>query len=339
MKNAKRNTFIVFLITIVILFFVLKDDYNTIVNNLLVANKWYILLGIVCVFVYWLLRSMCLWNVVKEYKPRVKLKTMIHQTMITQFFNGITPFSTGGQPMQIYMLNKSGIKVAHATNIIVQDFIMYQLALIIMGILALIANWYYQFFDVSNTLKSLIIIGFIINILVGLCLLFISFSKKFNHFAGKAIITLATKIKIVKDKDSLIKKWEEKLSEFHESGVLFKKKKVLFLKCVLYHLASLLIFYSIPLFIFLSLDFNIPVSLLKTITSSAFVLIIGNFVPIPGGSGGIEYGFVSFFGSTVQSSILLSALIIWRFITYYLGIIIGGISLSFYKGEEKKICE
>ena len=197
MKNAKRNTFIVFLITIVILFFVLKDDYNTIVNNLLVANKWYILLGIVCVFVYWLLRSMCLWNVVKEYKPRVKLKTMIHQTMITQFFNGITPFSTGGQPMQIYMLNKSGIKVAHATNIIVQDFIMYQLALIIMGILALIANWYYQFFDVSNTLKSLIIIGFIINILVGLCLLFISFSKKFNHFAGKAIITLATKIKIV----------------------------------------------------------------------------------------------------------------------------------------------
>ena len=137
----------------------------------------------------------------------------------------------------------------------------------------------------------------------------------------------------------MIKKWEEKLSEFHESGVLFKKKKVLFLKCVLYHLASLLIFYSIPLFIFLSLDFNIPVSLLKTITSSAFVLIIGNFVPIPGGSGGIEYGFVSFFGSTVQSSILLSALIIWRFITYYLGIIIGGISLSFYKGEEKKICE
>ena len=102
---------------------------------------------------------------------------------------------------------------------------------------------------------------------------------------------------------------------------------------------NLLVFYSIPLFIFLSLDANIKVSLLKTITSSAFVLIIGNFVPIPGGSGGIEYGFVNFFGSTVQSSILLSALIIWRFITYYLGIIIGGISLSFYKGEEKKVCE
>jgi uncharacterized membrane protein YbhN (UPF0104 family) len=70
--------------------------------------------------------------------------------------------------------------------------------------------------------------------------------------------------------------------------------------------------------------------------SSAFVLIIGNFVPIPGGSGGIEYGFLKFFGIFVTSSILSSGLIVWRFITYYLGIIIGGVALGFFKGDGKK---
>lgn len=339
MKNAKRNTIIVLLITIVVLFFVLKDDYKNILNTLIIANKWYILIGIILIICYWALRALCLLFIVRKYKKNVGFKKMLHQTVITQFFNGITPFSTGGQPMQIYMLNKLGIRVTHATNIIVQDFIMYQLALIVMGILALFANWYFHFFDVSNILKNLIIIGFLINIIIGLCLILISFSKKFNSFIGKIIIKIAAKTKLVKDGDSLIAKWEDKLSEFHESGKLFKKEKKLFIVCFLCHLVSLLIFYSIPLFIFLSLDSTLSLNWLKTITSSAFVLIIGNFVPIPGGSGGIEYGFISFFGSDVGSTILLSALIVWRFITYYLGIIVGGISLGFFKGEKEEICE
>ena len=337
MKNTKRNTFIVFLITIVILFFVLKDDYQTILNNLIVANKWYILFGIVLIFLYWLLKSLCLYVIVKEYNPNVKLRKMFHQTVITQFFNGITPFSTGGQPMQVYMLKKSGVKLGAATNIIVQEFIMYQMALIVMGIFALLANWYYNFFTVSSALQSLIILGFIINIIVGVVLLFISFSRKFNDFVGKLIIKIATKVKLVKDQEKVLLKWEEKLSEFNGSAKIFKKKKSLFVKCFFYNLLALTVFYVIPFYIFLSLDSSLSISIPAVITSSAFILMIGNFVPIPGGSGGIEYGFLQFFKSFTSPSMVLSALIVWRFITYYIGIIVGGISLGFFKGEEKKV--
>lgn len=111
---------------------------------------------------------------------------------------------------------------------------------------------------------------------------------------------------------------------------------MLFFKSFLYCLLALIIFYTIPFFVFLSFDSSLAISIPKIITASAFVLIIGNFVPIPGGSGGIEYGFLKFFGAFVSNSILLSALIVWRFITYYLGIIIGGISLGFFRGDEKK---
>ena len=173
---------------IIVFYFVLKDDYRNIVNNLLLANKWYILLGIVLTFGYWFFKALCLHVIVKEYNPKIKFKRMFHQTLITQFFNGVTPFSTGGQPMQVYMLKKNGIKIASATNIIVQEFIMYQMALIVVGIFAIISNLKFQFFTVSPALKSLIILGFIINVLVGIILLFISFSKKFNDFVGKFIL-------------------------------------------------------------------------------------------------------------------------------------------------------
>lgn len=336
MKNTKRNTVIVLLITVIVMFFILKDDYENILNNLLLANKWYILFGVVLIFLYWILRAICLHIIVREYKPKIKLTQMIHQILITQFFNGITPFSTGGQPMQVYMLKKSGVKIASATNIIVQDFIMYQLALIVIGVFALGVNWKFHLFEVSSALNVLIMIGFVINVLVGAFLLFVSFSKKFNNFIGTLIIKLGTKFKIVKDSEKVIAKWEEKLSEYHESAHLFKKKKWLFVKCFVYNLLSLILFYVIPYFVFMSFDTSLDISVYEVIVSSAFILIIGNFVPIPGGSGGIEYGFLKFFGIFITSSILSSALIVWRFITYYLGVIIGGFALGFFKGDEKK---
>jgi uncharacterized protein (TIRG00374 family) len=256
--------------------------------------------------------------------------------LITQFFNGVTPFSTGGQPMQVYMLKKTGVKLASATNIIVQEFIIYQMALIVIGALALFANWKFHFFTVSSTLKSLIILGFIINLLVGVVLLFISFSKRFNDFVGKLIIKIGAKFKIVKDFDKTVNKWEEKLAEFNDCAKLFKKKKWLFIKCFVFNLFALFLFYLVPFFIFKSFDTSIDISVFEVIVSSAFILIIGNFVPIPGGSGGIEYGFLQFFGSFLSSSVVSSALIVWRFVTYYLGIIIGGISLGFFKGDGNK---
>ena len=100
---------------------------------------------------------------------------------------------------------------------------------------------------------------------------------------------------------------------------------------------ALFIFYAIPLVIFISLDPNSGLTVAQSITSSAFVLLVGNFVPIPGGSGGIEFSFSTIFGGLLNNTTLVStALLTWRVITYYLGVLIGGIALTFFKGSEKK---
>ena len=64
--------------------------------------------------------------------------------------------------------------------------------------------------------------------------------------------------------------------------------------------------------------------------------MIGNFVPIPGGSVGIEGAYLLFFEKFLPTAPLNASLIIWRGITYYFGIIVGGISLGFFKGDVKK---
>ena len=78
------------------------------------------------------------------------------------------------------------------------------------------------------------------------------------------------------------------------------------------------------------------VNLLTTIVSSAYVMVIGAFVPIPGASGGIEYGFLQFFGTFIQGPVLSAVLLLWRFITYYLPMLLGGILLSLRKDAIKE---
>ena len=75
---------------------------------------------------------------------------------------------------------------------------------------------------------------------------------------------------------------------------------------------------------------------IETITASAYVYLIGAFVPIPGASGGIEYGFTQFYGIFIGLEKISAVLIVWRFITYYLGIIVGAIAFNIDRRVHEK---
>ena len=211
------------------------------------------------------------------------------------------------------------------------------MALIVHGIIAIYLNYRFHFFKEIDILRQLTLVGFIINAAVGVGLLFISFSTKFNRKIVHLLIKVCHKLKIVKDREKTIEKWSNRLSEFHESATLLSHKKILFVKGFVYCFLALGAFYIIPLFVIYGMG-NFNISAIETISASAYVLIIGAFVPIPGGTGGIEYGFMQFFGNFISGSVLSASMLVWRFITYYFGIILGAITISFFKGEVKK-CE
>jgi len=337
LKSIKKNAFVLVLILVIILYCVLKDDFLNIINTLIKADIKWILVAVLFIVIYWFLRALCLYSITREYSKKIKFKKIFSLTLITQFFNGITPFSSGGQPMEVYYLSKAGIKASKGTNIILQNFIMYQMALILYGIIAIFLNYYFHFFKEVAILKELTLIGFIVNTLVGVGLLFVSFSTKFNKMIVSFAIKFCHKIKLVKNIDETAEKWTIRLNEFHESAELFKRKKLLFLKGFIYNFMALGCFYIIPLFVIYGMG-HFDITPVQVIVSSAYVMIIGAFVPIPGGSGGIEFGFLQFLGNFVTGSILSASLLVWRFITYYIGIIIGAVAINFYKGDERK-CE
>ena len=334
MKNIRKHSFVLLLITISILFLILKDNFIDILNVLINMNIYCVLISVLLIILFWICKALSKYFIVKEYSKKIKFKTILRQTFITKFFNGITPFSSGGQPMEIYMLKKSGISLVKSTNVVLQNFLIYQVVLVLYGIFAIIVNYNFNYFESVPMLRKLVFLGFFINSFVCLVTCIICFCKKATRGIVTLILKLVIKLKIIKDIDAFTGKINNKVLDFQESAdFLLKRKKTVF-KSFVINVFALTIFYSIPLFLLIGMGNIFSMNLLSVITSSAYVLLIGSFVPIPGGTGGIEFGFMKFFGAFITGPVLSALLLIWRFVTYYLGIIVGGITFSFYKGDE-----
>ena len=334
MKNLKKHSFILLLVTLLVLYLVLKDNFSQIMGLLLSMKLGYLLLAVIFIFLYWVFKSIAMYIVARHYSKSIKGFNIFKQIVITQFFNGITPFSTGGQPMQIYMLKKSNISLAKSTNIVMQDFMMYQVALVLYGIFAVVANYRFGFFESVPLLRRLVFLGFLVNTLVCLMVVILCFSKKTSKKIFDLCFKILSKIKFIKNPSEVREKWNNRLLEFQESADLFMRNKSLFFKGTILNILALTSYYIIPFFIILGMRDTTNMSVLNVIVSSAYTLVIGSFVPIPGGTGGIEYGFLKFFGNVNTGSTLSAMLLMWRFITYYLGMIIGGVMFSFYRGDE-----
>ena len=325
-NNIKKNTILLLIITIVVLYIVLKDDLNEIVKAFKMIDIKFILIALVFYFFSIAAKGYVNYKITNN-KKKVSLMEAIKHNMIAQFFNGITPFSTGGQPMEIYMLTEHDISLANATSQTIQSFIFYQIALVICGVFAVIYNFIFHIFPKVKMLQHLVIIGFIINIAVAIGLLLISSSKGIAKKISNVTIKIAKKFKKEVDEEEI----RSKFNDFYECGKALRKRKNLFVVGITLNIVSLLCLYSVPLFILYSMGDFSSLTMVDTITSSAYVYLIGAFVPIPGGSGGIEYGFTQFYGNFIPLAKISAVLLLWRFITYYLGMIIGGLMFDLEK--------
>ncbi len=339
MKSLKKNSIILLLITIVVLICVLKDDFMNIINTLNHANLFWILLALFSFLIGIAFEARAYQEIIEEYQYQYSFQKSFKMLLITKFFNGITPFSSGGQPMQVYLLKKDGIRLTKATNIIIQNFIIYQAALVTYGLIAIGFNNYFHFFEKVNLLKHLVMFGFFMNTLVMIGLIMISFSNKLNHFIVEKGIAILAKLRLVKNKEEKQETWREKVDDFHEGAEYLKKNKMLCLRTFLYNMIYLTFNYGMPYFVVLALANNeiTPLTPLAAICSSAYVLIIGSFVPIPGASGGIEYGYLRFFGNFMKGTLLKASLLIWRTISYYIPMLMGGIlfNIRLKEGEHE----
>ncbi len=336
MKNRKINAFIIAIITIIILYFLVKDNYKEIYNTIINANISWILLAFLFYIIYQLFQAIPFYLYAKLYDKNISFSFFIYLMVVTNFFNGITPLATGGQPLQVYALHKKGIPTVNSTNIVLQHTIIYEIAVVLWLLFAVIINYVFNLFSLTTPLKILVVTGVTLNIIYLIGLLLASFTKSFNKNIITFIISILSKLRIVKDKSKTIEKWNKSCSDLYESSKVLLKNKGLFILCILLLIIGYTFNYSITYLIIKALNINTvltyPISLILT----CYIYTSSTYLPIPGATGGMEYSFFGYLKNFIAGYYLNVALILWRFITYYLPTMIGAIVFNIYTIKNDK---
>lgn len=327
------NVIVLALVTCLVLYFSLKDNFNTIINEIINVNIFWIVISFLLALSFWFFKAIATTRIANIFKKDYSIKQGMRLVLETNFFHAITPFAVGGQPYEIYSLKKSKLKITEATNVSIVNFIVYQIALVLLGIIAIVYNHHFVLLKENDLLKNLVVIGFLVNFIVIVALFLLTCTKKINKILMKFIIKVLNKIHLVKNKDEKIKQFNEYLNEFHQGAKILLQDKKLFIKLIFVHFIGLISSYLIPLTLAYAMGISSYTGI-EAIVLSSYVMLIGAFVPIPGGTGGLEYGFMTFYGSFIKGSKLNAIMLLWRFITYYFAMILGAILLGIRKKEK-----
>ncbi|HEB37113.1 MAG TPA: flippase-like domain-containing protein, partial [Thermoplasmatales archaeon] len=126
-------------------------------------------------------------------------------------------------------------------------------------------------------------------------------------------------------REGFIERIEGFVDEFHRgSKLIFKRSNIGGIVAVsILTILSWFVGFLIPSCILIGLGHN-PV-ILQSIAAQILLLVIIMMPTTPGSSGVAELGASALYGSFVNTSILGILIVLWRFITYYVNIIVSAI--------------
>ncbi|MDE7100946.1 MAG: flippase-like domain-containing protein, partial [Anaeroplasmataceae bacterium] len=254
------------------------------------------------------------------------------------FFNGITPFSSGGQPFQVYAYSQIGVKLYRSTGIILINFVASQLSIVILCLLSL---FYYEKLTMDVVyLKVMIIVGLVMNVFILTFFTVLGVSKTIRKWIIRFVNWLFH-LKIFKGKlDKAIVSFENYCDGAQKTFKALITQKLKFFLCVLFKLLAFIVFYTIPFFILKSLSIEVVASdLALIIAMTTFSIAMSCYIPTPGAAGGIEFAFQSLFVTIlpqITQSVAVSGVLLWRLITYYLVLVFSLIIYIIFEANVQK---
>ena len=349
-KNRKYliNLSIIFIVAIGFTLFTLftDDNLSAVIEAFSQANGWVIAIILVMMGGVVLIESTILFILARLYTTRYNLRKGIGNFFIGIFFSHITPSSSGGQFAQAYTFKKQGIDLANAASILVMHFLLYQIAQVFFGVLAILFRFNQFASQVENVtigtidipIISLSLIGFGINFLIIFGILLLAKSRFIHTVLINGIVTLLGKLKIIKNPDRIKENLHVQIENFRIELKRLQANKAVTWVLLIMFFARMFISNAIPYvsaMAFPTIDLGNS-NVFDGVFMSAYLQVIVAFVPLPGGVGFSEfffsYLFSSLFGGYSQT---LAPQLIWRGVTFYLMLVLGAIALVVYRFGSK----
>lgn len=266
-------------------------------------------------------------NFNKKHARKVARRTVL----LGKYYDNITPAAVGGQPFQIYYMRKnSNLPDGVSTSIPIFGMISGQIGFIIIAVFCFLFG--------SLSIHNAVLIGtacfgLIFYAFWPVTVMIATFLPKATTEILGLFVSFLAKIHIVKDKKQATEKAEYEVTEYAKSVRKILKTRGLFIKTVAMSVAFNVLVSMIPFFVLSA--FGGTVDFLPCFVTTVAVTSAVYFVPTPGNAGAAEGTFFIVF-SALSSGYVFWAMLVWRFFSYYIYIIMGPIIYFFMHLERKR---
>ena len=293
-----------------------------------IAPQW-IALCALSFALYLALDAFSIWYFLRRQGYAIGVGYALYVAISGMYYSNITPGATGGQPMQVYYLKKRDVPIGIGTSALTVKFFCFQFMLLVISTVLWIAHSDFIGQQVGSSIWILIA-GYVYNAISVTFVLLMAVSKRLVRFFIKLFIRVGAKLRLCKDPEASLVKWEDVLGTFHASVMMMRRHPLDFLVQLLTGAVQLLAQMLSIFFIFHA--FGLSGANYGQLTALGVMLYVSAaYTPLPGASGAQEGVFALYFSKVFPDGIRLMALLLWRFFTYYLSLIVGA-AVTVYRG-------
>lgn len=311
----------------------IKEIVNTQGNRL-----WWLVVGLALFFVVFIADAMIFFFLIRKSTGKKRFLLSYKVSAVGKYFDMITPFSFGGQPSQILSLTRSNVSPGIATSIPIIKLIIYNL--VYTFILILVFVFGIPFLPTSSALNELLlilfkifaVIGIVVTAFTSIVFILVGSGKIVGRSLVRGIVKVGYAFHIVKDYRKSYNKIMRQVLEYQSSIAYLKKHKGTLAICVLFCLIEIFAYFAIPFTVVMAFS-SIELASAKAvftllcicITKFIICQMAAVVIPLPGGTGMMEFAFIAMFGvsTLIGNKYIVLGLLAWRFLTYYFPIVQG----------------
>ena len=303
-----------------------KDDVEYI--DFLGLNMTFLFAAIGCIASAIFFETFKYCTMMKYTVGSVNIRHAFQTAALGKNYDNITPSGAGGQPFQIYYLRKNGYTPGVAGAMPVLGFLSMQLGFCLLFFILVIANAGAVDRPVLHVSAY---IGILFYLLVPLgIILFNFFPTTITKILAWGVRVLG-KLRIVKHPEQTQETMVRSLDEYRRSLAEMAKVRGLILKVMLIGILYQVALCSTPFFVLRA--FGAPASYFDVLTLTVYIYAAIAYIPTPGNAGAAEGTFYSIFSGLKHA---FWGMTIWRFLTYYLFLLLG-LGIYGYNALEPKL--
>lgn len=237
------------------------------------------------------------------------------------YVSSITPGSTGGQPAQIYYMNKDGVPGAHATLDMLLLSACYQGVSLLYAIAAL-AAYPGLLSGMGTGLRLLLLYGGGAMLVLTVGLLSFMFRPSAARRLSEQAIRLLAHLRILKDREKAERRLDRQMEEYQAGAACIRRRPALVMGLMGLTFLQLTALYAVPYAVYRAFGLT-GHGVFEIICAQALLTLAVDMLPLPGAVGAAEGGFVRFFSVFFGAELVTPAVLISRGVSFYAALAIS----------------